>query len=364
MAWMRNLELANRTSSVLESIFQNVTDAILVIDDQGYVMGANPATEKLTGYSASELIGKVHFCSVCRGMATETEEASCHDCFVHQPSVSSFEMRLKTKEGREFPVAASSSRLGEDGLNAIVVVLRDMSEQHRVERERFQRMMTSYVIQAQEEERKRVSRDLHDGIGQALYSILVGLKVLNQVQLDEAVQNHLEDVHQMTARALEEVKNMAVELRPSALDDLGLIPAIRSYIKRFEQTFGIVTQFDASGNKRRVSSVVETALYRICQEAMTNAAKYADTDKMRVRLQDSGDKIELKIEDFGQGFNTEKIRAQGTGLGLYGMKERANLLGGSTEIRSIPGEGTTIHVVVPLNNKGEPLNVDPGTYSG
>lgn len=364
MAWLGNLEIAKKTSSVLESIFNSVTDAILVVDQQGIVVGANPAAERLTGYTAEELIGKVHFCEVCRGMATTTEEATCHDCFYHRPNVASFEMKVKTKEGREFPVAASSTRLGEEGLDSLVVILRDMSEQQRVERERFRRMMTSYVIQAQEEERKRVSRDLHDGIGQALYSILVGLKVLNQLHLEEPVKNHLEDVHQMTARALEEVKNMAVELRPSALDDLGLVPAIRSYIKRFEQTFGILTQFEVLGNKRRVSSVVETALYRICQEAMTNAAKYADTDKMYVRLHDSGDKIEILIEDYGRGFDTEHVRAQGTGLGLYGMKERANLLGGNTEVQSVPGKGTTVHVTVPLNDKGEPLNVDPGTYRG
>lgn len=364
MTWLGNRERANPTSSILESIFNSVTDAIMLVDQHGVVIGANPATERLTGYAAEELIGTIHFCEVCRGMATPAEEATCHNCFFHMPSVSSFQMTVKTKDGREFPVAASSTRLGAEADYSLVVILRDMSEQQRVEQERFRRMMTHYVIQAQEEERKRVSRDLHDGIGQALYSILVGLKVLNQLELDEAVKNHLHDVHQMTARALEEVKNMAVELRPSALDDLGLVPAIRSYSKRFKQTFGIETQFEVNGNKRRVASVVETALYRICQEAMTNAAKYADTDKIQVRLHDSGDKIEMFIADYGRGFSPEQVKARGTGLGLYGMKERANLLGGTADIQSVPGKGTTVHVTIPLNEKGEPLNVDPGTYRG
>jgi signal transduction histidine kinase len=96
--------------------------------------------------------------------------------------------------------------------------------------------MFHYVIQAQEEERKRVSRDLHDGVGQALYSILVGMKVLSQLPMDEALRTHLADLQQLTASALEEVKSLAVELRPSVLDDLGLVSAVRSYVKRFEQT--------------------------------------------------------------------------------------------------------------------------------
>lgn len=363
MASLRNIGTAKNSSSFLESVFNNVTDAIMVVNEDGIVAQANPAALKMTGWSYAELIGKIHFCEICRGMANGVEEASCVDCFAKRPAnVPSFEMTVRAKDGREFSVAASSTHLAEQDKKVMVVILRDMSEQHRMERERFQRMMTNYVIQAQEEERKRVSRDLHDSVGQALYSILVGLKVVNQLELEETVKNHLSDVQQMTLRALEEVRNMAVELRPSALDDLGLIPAIRSYIKRFEQTFGIETDFEVLGKKRRYASSIETAFYRICQEAMTNAAKYADADKIVVRLEDSGNQIQLSVKDDGRGFDTSRVRAQGTGLGLYGMRERANLLGGNLDIQSEPGKGTLIHVRVSITEKGEPLHVDPGTY--
>ncbi|MFC4767096.1 PAS domain-containing sensor histidine kinase [Effusibacillus consociatus] len=363
MAWLGNLGTTSETPSLLESIFKNVTDAILVIDDQSIVADANPAAETITGWSAQELIGKIHFCDICRGMANCIDEASCVDCFEKKLQVPSFEMRVRTKDGREYPVAASSTRLTDRDGNFLVVILRDMSEQQRMEQERFQRMMTNYVIQAQEDERKRVSRDLHDGVGQALYSILVGLKVVNQLDLEESVKNHLIDVQHMTIRALEEVKNMAIELRPSALDDLGFLPAIRSYSKRFAQTFGIETRLETFGSKRRYASVVETALYRICQEAMTNSAKYADADTITIRLEDLGDQVELSVMDDGSGFDTNEIRVQGTGLGLYGMRERAHLLGGTVSIQSSPGEGTRIHVTIPLTEKGEPLHVDPSTYS-
>ncbi|MGD8190990.1 PAS domain-containing sensor histidine kinase [Brevibacillus ginsengisoli] len=362
MAWLTNVR-ADDTSSILQSIFENVTDAILVVSNEGYVIGANQAAEKMTGYSADELLGKVPFCNICCGMATGTEELTCSDCFSTSGSMPSFEMHLKAKDGRNITIAASSSKLPEEAGSALVIILRDMSEQHRMERERHQRQITNYIIQAQEEERKRISRDLHDGVGQALYSITVGLKMVNQANVDTDLKNLFVDIQQMTARALDEVKSMAVELRPSALDDLGLIPAIRSYAKRFEDTFGIETEFDVVGSRRRFHSSIETALYRISQEAMINAAKYADTDKLYVRFRELGQIIELSIMDFGKGFDIKETRVLGTGLGLFGMKERAHLLGGQVEINSTLNKGTTIRVTIPVNEKGEPLYVDTGTYS-
>lgn len=363
MAWLTNIR-ADDTSSILQSIFENVSDAILVISKEGYVIGANQAAERMTGYSADELLGKVPLCNICSGMATGTEEITCSECFSSAFSMPSFEMHMRTKDGRNFSIAASSSRLPEEAGSALVIVLRDMSEQHRMERERHQRQITNYIIQAQEEERKRISRDLHDGVGQALYSITVGLKMVTQANVDGDLKNLLIDIQQMTSRALEEVKNMAVELRPSALDDLGLIPAIRSYAKRYEDTFGIETEIDVVGSRRRFHSTIETALYRITQEAMINAAKYADTDKLYLRFRDMGKMIELSIEDFGKGFEMDQIRIYGTGLGLFGMKERAHLLGGEVEIQSTLNKGTTIKIKIPVNEKGEPLHVDTGTYRG
>jgi two-component system sensor histidine kinase NreB len=282
---------------------------------------------------------------------------TCTECFFKQSRMPSFEMRIRTKDGGDYQVAASSTLLLEDSGAPMVLILRDMSEQLRAERERNQQKLTNYVIQAQEEERKRISRELHDGVGQALYSILVGLNVISQCQMDQQVKALLTDVQQMTARAMEEVKSLAVELRPSALDDLGLLPAIRSYMKRYEQTFGIDVTLEVTGSQRRYPPAIETALYRILQEAMTNAAKYADTEKILVRFNDAETGIDLTITDYGVGFDPEHIGIKGTGLGLFGMKERALLLGGTVEIRSSAGQGTSVSVHIPLK-RGETLNAD------
>ncbi|KEO83511.1 histidine kinase [Tumebacillus flagellatus] len=352
--------MLNETARFMETLFKNVTDAILVVDGKGDVIGVNPAFERMSGWMAEEVLGKKSLCDLCRGMATCQEESSCIDCFASRLRMPSFQIHLHTKSGEDIAVAGSSTRLPEDGgLGALAVILRDNSEMQRAERERHQRQLTNYVIQAQEEERKRISRDLHDGIGQALYSIMVGLRVINQLDLNHDMRQHLDEVQQLTARTLEEVKSLSVELRPSALDDLGLAAALRSYSKRFEQTFGILTTFEIGGQRRRYDSAVETALYRIAQEAMTNAAKYADTDSITLRLADQPDGVEVCIEDHGVGFDPQHLKVQGTGLGLYGMRERVTLLGGTLTIEAAPGQGTKIHVVVPLDEKGGPRYVHP-----
>ena len=228
------------------------------------------------------------------------------------------------------------------------VVFQDLSEDDKQEYHRFQKVMTSYILQAQEEERKRVSRELHDGVGQTIYSMIVGLNMIEQLPLDDAVREHFKLVKEMATQALDEVRYIAVELRPCSLDDWGIVPALRSFIKQFEQTYGIITVLRVAGAERRYSPKVETALYRICQEAMINAAKYANIDKLSVDFYEKDQELQLVVRDLGRGFDVENIDIQGTGLGIYGMRERATLVGGTFTICSIPNQGTDIKICIPL----------------
>ncbi|CAM5780038.1 MULTISPECIES: PAS domain-containing sensor histidine kinase [Brevibacillus] len=351
-AWKEERGTSQETVSLLQSIFTNISDAVLVVDHSGMIVTVNAAMERISGWSQDELVGKKHICEVCLGMATCQEESTCTDCFFKRSQMPSFEMRLRTKEGREYPVAASSTRLPEGAPGKMVMILRDMTDQQRAEKERYQHKLTNFVIQAQEEERKRISRELHDGVGQALYSILVGLNVLGQSKLSGAMKQHVADVQQLTAKAMEEVKRMALELRPSALDDLGLLPALRSLIKRVEKSFGLTVDLHVQGARRRYQAAMETALYRIVQEAMTNTAKYAQAEKLGIVFEDREKEVVVTIVDDGVGFDVEAAEHRGSGLGLFGMKERAQLLGGSVDVRSAIGEGTTVIVRIPLP-KGE-----------
>ncbi|WNC15253.1 PAS domain-containing sensor histidine kinase [Brevibacillus brevis] len=349
--WREELGTSHEMIPLLQSIFANVSDAILVVDRGGQIVKVNAALEQMTGWTEEELVGRKHICELCLGMATCLEETTCADCFFKQVQLPSFEMRLRTRDGREYPVAASSARLPDDGNGKLVLVIRDMSAQQRAEKERYQHKLTNYVIQAQEEERKRIARELHDGVGQALYSILVGLNVVGQSSLSDPIRQHVNDLLQMTSKAMEEVKRMALELRPSALDDLGLLPALRSLMKRVEKSFGIQVELHAQGERRRYPAATETALYRIVQEAMTNTAKYAQASQLGIVFEDREKEIVVTIVDDGVGFDVDQTLHTGKGLGVFGMRERAQLLGGTLDIRSAPGEGTTVIVRIPIQKE-------------
>lgn len=348
--------------SLLEMTFRYVSDAIVILDTDGFIIAANPSVERLTGYCSEELTEKVKLCELCLGMEICPKKAVCENCFKTIGSVRSLEMELKRKDGQAISVAVSLSRLPKEADGILIVVLRDMSELYLREKERFRQMMTNYIITAQEEERKRVSRELHDGLGQSLYSILVGLQVIEKLDLPDNVAAHFKQLKEMSLLALEEVQTMAVEMRPSSLDDWGLGPALRNFAKRFEQTYGIIVNLYISGPERRYLPAMETALYRICQEAMTNAAKYADTESINIYLSEKNETVCLAITDFGKGFDVEHVQVKGSGLGLYGMQERARLIGGDLEIASRIGQGTDVRVYVTVNEKGEPNRHDTNYY--
>lgn len=345
----------------LTAVFSVVSDAILVFDERGRLAAANPAAEQLTGFREAELAETMTWQQLCGGISGCSADASCSEWFAEMSKHPSAELRIAAKGGREITVAANGVVIRTEAGIRYVLVMREMAGRQKAERLRFQRQFAHYVIRAQEEERRRIARELHDGVGQTLYSILVGLKVLDQLELAPPIQNQLAELKALTYRLMNQVNDMAVELRPYTLDDLGLLPAIRSYGKRFEQTYGIKTRLQAKGEPRRYAAAVETALYRICLEALSNVAKYAGTERVEITLDEAFDRIILAVRDFGKGFVPDQVIGRDSALGLYGMRERADLLGGRFLIESVPGKGTTIQTIIPLTEKEEPRYDHPDT---
>ncbi len=208
------------------------------------------------------------------------------------------------------------------------------------------------VIHAQEEERQRIARELHDETSQALTSFMVGLKVLEGARNIEDVRQRAAELRRIVANALEDVRNLALELRPSTLDDMGLIPTLERYTRDYSQKFGITVDFHTLGfDGTRLQPQVETALYRIVQEALTNVARHAGADTVSVLLERQAGRLLVIVEDNGRGFDADRLLRSGLRekrLGLFGMQERANLIGGELTIESRPGAGTTVFVEVPL----------------
>lgn len=219
------------------------------------------------------------------------------------------------------------------------------------EKEEMRLQLLEKVMTAQEEERKRISRELHDETSQALTSLMVGLKVLESEASLCVVGDRLQEMRQTVAQTLEEVHHLARELRPSVLDDMGLVPALERYIREYETKFDTEIDFNVIGfQEHRVSPTIEVALYRIVQEALTNVAKYAEASMVSVLLDWREGWVSAIVEDNGQGFDpNQTITQPGRGLGLFGMQERAALLGGTFKIESQKRIGTTVFIKIPDN---------------
>jgi len=203
------------------------------------------------------------------------------------------------------------------------------------------------VVQAQELERQRLARELHDETGQALTSILLGLKPLEEALADHPARADLAELREHVVTALQDVRRLAVELRPAVLDDFGLVPALERLIESFAEQSEIRVDFHSALGDMRLPSEVESTLYRIVQESLTNIVKHADAHNISVSLSRRASTVAAVIEDDGAGFDQRAVSAES--VGLIGMRERMALLDGRLEIESRPGAGTTVVAEVPLS---------------
>lgn len=212
------------------------------------------------------------------------------------------------------------------------------------------------VIKAQEEERKRIARELHDETSQSLTGLVIGIRMVQEIvpnDMPEIIER-LGNINDLAHATLNEVHTMAIRLRPSVLDDLGLAAALRSYSKEFSEITGIKVEMQLLGMSQRLTPELETVLYRVVQEALTNVARHSGAANCRITLKRRERTINGVIEDDGKGFDSQTVMMsdeKGRGLGLHGMKERIELVGGSLEFDSRPNDGTSIFIEVPLKNE-------------
>ena len=237
--------------------------------------------------------------------------------------------------------------------------LRESEEHYRVLLSQAQlmqenlRYLSSQILNVQEEERKRISRELHDEVGQSLTAVNVNLAVLKKAVRGKGRQlrRKITDAQNLLEQTMESVHNFARELRPAMLDDLGLIPALRSFVKSFAERTGVRVGFSANSEVEKMDIEQKTVLYRIAQESLTNVAKHAQASQGRVVLRKCQQGIRMEISDNGRSFRVEqhtsaKPKAKKR-LGLLGMQERVRLANGKFSIESASGKGTRIRVWIP-----------------
>lgn len=212
--------------------------------------------------------------------------------------------------------------------------------------------ISRHLVRAQEEERKRIGRELHDGTGQGLMVLRLYLGMLGAGRLDSEAQFKVQEALGLLDNTIEDLRRIIGRLSPQTLERLGLLPAIRKEVREISRNSGIKAVLDLPRNLDAVDMEIELALYRSVQEALHNIAKHSQAKHFRVRLEASHETLRLLVEDDGIGFSKKRI-SQGSGFGLWGMRERIAALGGKLRVHARPDKGTQLRVTLPITAEAE-----------
>ncbi|MEE9197385.1 MAG: sensor histidine kinase, partial [bacterium] len=224
-------------------------------------------------------------------------------------------------------------------------------------KEEVRSLLLEKVISAQEEERKRIARELHDELGQALTGMVMNLEAAKE-GLDkdtEAALQRMERARSLAVHSIDSIRHLILDLRPAALDDLGLVPALRAFAENRLGDKGIRLALETSGFKDRLPPLVETTIFRVVQEAVTNIVRHSEANAARIQLERKNGRVSLLVEDDGRGFDPTKVlhspdRARA--VGILGMEERISILGGHLHVDSRSGQGTQVRAEIPLEQAG------------
>ena len=345
------LELAQQELAVSEEryrrLFENAHDAIWVQDMEGNILTANEATARLTGYDVERLI-RMKVTDFLSQEGLELAREVRHKLLREETIEGSYDQRIMREDGTEALLRLSTSLIRSDREPvAFQHIARDVTQEKRMQENL--RFYLEQVNRAQEEERKRISRELHDDTIQALVVLSRRLDALvsDDKGLSEENRHRLEELWQQTNSIMQGIRRLSQDLRPAALDRLGLLPALERLAADVTEYSGIKTEVTVVGTQRRFPEEVELVLFRIVQEALRNVWRHSQATEAEVAVEFESSKTIITVSDNGKGFQLPETigdLARDGKLGLAGMEERVRLVGGKLKVQSEPGKGSSVTI--------------------
>jgi PAS domain S-box-containing protein len=348
-------ELLRQSEERFRLMVENVRDyGIFMLDPAGHVVSWNAGAERIKGYSAAEILGQ-HFSRFYSAEDIKRGKPK------HELLVAAAEGRIEDegwrlrKDGTRFwanvVITALRDQMGT--LRGFAKVTRDITERKRAEE--FRARLTRQLMVAQDRERRWVARELHDETGQSLTGLLVGLRTIERSETLAEAAELAQQLRGVAAQSLADVRRLALGLHPSILDDMGLSAAVARYVEEFAGRHEIVVDLRVVPDLDRLPLMVQSTVYRILQETLTNVARHAGARTASVQLARDKTMVELRVKDDGTGIKSPRRGGRAgpkhpRGLGLEGMRERVGLLGGSIQVESEPGAGTTITARIPVQS--------------
>lgn len=330
-----------------------MSDGAALLEPGGEILFGNRSFGEIAGVPVETLRGSMLQGMVALGMRSAFEE------FLRDSSARSIAREFAITNGngsaRPVAVALSALPLGPDqdmtesraGTTVLMAIITDLSYRKTAEATRAR--LLERLISAEDEERRRIARELHDETGQSLAALLVGLRAIANMSVRLEVRNAALRLRDVAANTVDDVGRLARGLHPAVLDDEGLAAAAKRYVGDYVRSFGIALDFAAGDlDSPRLAPLVAATIYRLLQETLTNVARHARARKVAVKLERDEASVELVVRDDGVGFDASHALIAASGLGLRGMRERVTLLGGSIQIESAPGEGTVVRARIPV----------------
>lgn len=348
----RSEQALRKSEEEFRSIVETTREWIWSIDLEGCLTYSNPALESILGYKPEELLETQTF-DLVHPEDHDRLRGQMADAAFHQRGWSGLKLRWRHKNGNYRWLESNSTSM--HSTDATVIGFRG-SDRDITDRELAKSAQTQLqlkLVAVQEEERHRIARELHDQMGQSIAAMILGLKTLrDSYEQNERASSQCQHLHKIASDLAKEVHSLALDLRPTALDDLGLEVALSNYLEGWSRRWEIAADFHSNGLAgRRLPAHLETTIYRIAQEALTNVVRHASAQTVSLIVERTESRVLAIIEDDGCGFNVETVMknpVKDQRLGLLGMEERVALVGGSFTIESTQGTGTSVYVRIPI----------------